>query len=69
MTETKNNPLKNKKGFLESIHLIRGIAALLVLIDHTFGWIDLGSISIFIKPNVSYISSKALSNFYYQASN
>ncbi|MBD2445267.1 acyltransferase [Dolichospermum sp. FACHB-1091] len=50
MTETKNNPLKNKKGFLESIHLIRGIAALLVLIDHTFGWIDLGSISIFIKP-------------------
>ena len=36
MTETKNNPLKNKKGFLESIHLIRGIAALLVLIDHIF---------------------------------
>ncbi|NEO36148.1 MAG: acyltransferase [Moorea sp. SIOASIH] len=40
----------HKQGFLESIHLMRGLAAALVLIDHTFGWIDLGILSAVIAP-------------------
>ncbi len=45
-----NKPEHHKQGFLESIHLMRGLAAALVLIDHTFGWIDLGILSILIAP-------------------
>ncbi|NEO67281.1 MAG: hypothetical protein F6J98_45795 [Moorea sp. SIO4G2] len=45
-----NKQNHHKQGFLESIHLMRGLAAALVLIDHTFGWIDLGILSAVIAP-------------------
>jgi peptidoglycan/LPS O-acetylase OafA/YrhL len=43
-------PIQKKEGFIESVHLLRGLAAVLVLIDHTFGWIDLGRFSALIQP-------------------
>ena len=39
-----------KRGFIESIHLLRGFAAILVLLDHTFGWNDLGWGSLLVQP-------------------
>lgn len=50
MPSTQLPLASGKKQFIESIHLLRGIAAVLVLIDHTFGWIDLGWGSLLIGP-------------------
>lgn len=50
LSSTQPPLASGKKKFIESIHLLRGLAAVLVLVDHTFGWIDLGWGSMLIQP-------------------